>query len=160
MKQQITIKCIPFTILLVLVVMTLTSSCNKKEGNEKDLSIKEIHWIENIDEAFALAQEHNKPLMIDFTATWCPPCRMMEDSTFTNPYVIKIADAFITVRIDVDKQGDVANQFQSNAGKYGGIGIPNILFLDKNKNELKHPIGFKNPEALIAIMDSVLTMIE
>ena len=148
------------TILLVSVLLTLTFYCSKKEGNEKHLAAKEIHWIENIDEAFALAEEQNKPLMIDFTATWCPPCRMMEDSTFSNPNVIKKTGAFITVRIDVDKQGDIANQFNSNAGKYGGIGIPNILFLDKNRNKLKHPIGYKDPETLIAIMDSVLIMLE
>jgi len=128
-------------------------------SQEKTEAVKsEISWIENMDQALVSAEDLGKPLMIDFTATWCPPCKKMEDSTFSNLDVIKKSLNFVTVRIDVDKQGDVANKYQSNAGKYGGIGIPNILFLNSDGEEILHPIGFKGPEEFLAIMDSALTL--
>ena len=80
----------------------------------------------------------------------------MEDSTFSDKRVIDKTKSFITVRINVDKNQDLANKYNSNANKYGGIGIPNMLFLDKNQKTIKHPIGFLNPENMIAYMDSVL----
>ena len=119
-----------------------------------------IVWMENVDEALALAKAQDKPLMIDFMATWCPPCERMEDSTFSHPDVIQKAAGFVTVRVDVDKQGEVADRYNSNASKYGGIGIPNILFLGQEGNALKHPIGYQGPERFMAVMDSVLAMVE
>lgn len=147
---------------IVLIVLTgiflAFNGCTKKEAPKTGHTHEEIVWLDNIDEALVLAGKQHKPVFIDFMATWCPPCRMMEDSTFTNHNVIHEMEHFITVRIDVDKQGDVANKYKSNAGKYGGIGIPNILFLSSHGDELKHPIGYKGPDELIAIMDSVLVM--
>ena len=140
---------LPFLILSLTLLLIALWSCNQTQTAE-------IHWNQDIDHALAQAKKQNKPLMIDFMATWCPPCHRMEDSTFSHPEVIKKTDSFITVRIDVDKQGDVANKYNSNARKYGGIGIPNILFLDKDGNELKHPVGYRGPEQFLAIMDSVL----
>ena len=64
---------------------------------------------------------------------------------------------FIPVRIDVDQNQDVANEYNGNANKYGGKGIPNILFMDKDKNVIRHIVGFHSPEKLINVMDSVLT---
>ena len=145
------------TIPILVVILIMAYGCTKKEAQQQEAA-QEIHWIENIDQGLALGKEQDKPLLIDFTATWCPPCKKMEDSTFSNPGVIKKTDSFVTVRIDVDKQAEIANNYKSNAGKYGGIGIPNILFLNKEGNELKHPIGYLGPEKFIAIMDSVLSM--
>jgi len=147
----------PLFLILILLFAAL-SSCGNKNNNQTVQKQSEIEWITNIDSALTLASSQNKPLMIDFMASWCPPCRTMEDSTFSDERVIDKAKFFITVRIDVDKHQDVAIKYDSNANKYGGIGIPNILFLGKDGNKLKHPIGFLPPEDLLAVMDSVLTI--
>jgi thiol:disulfide interchange protein len=140
--------------LFILFILSALTCNTNKDIVKKD--IHEIQWITNLDSALVLASEQNKPLMVDFMATWCPPCRTMEDSTFSNPDIIRKSTAFITVRIDVDKQGGIADKYNGNAGKYGGVGIPNILFMTGEEKVLKHPIGYRSPEALAAIMDSVL----
>ncbi|MCD6116910.1 thioredoxin family protein [bacterium] len=151
-------KSIP-VVLILIILFTVLAICNKKDGTNIDDQLKSgIEWITNIDSALVIAAQENKPIMIDFTATWCPPCRRMEDSTFSDARVIDKFKSFITVRIDVDKQQDVAIKYNSNANKYGGIGIPNYLFLDKEGKELKHPIGFRAPKAFLAVMDSALTI--
>ena len=144
-------------ILSSLLILVALMGCAKKEAPQAQEPAG-IAWITDIQQGLKQAAEANKPLMVDFMATWCPPCKMMEDSTFSDAKVIAKAQAFIPVRIDVDQQGDVANAYQSNAGKYGGIGIPNVLFLDAQGQTLKHPIGFKAPELFLSIMDSVLTL--
>jgi thiol-disulfide isomerase/thioredoxin len=120
----------------------------------------EIDWRFDLDAALAAARSANKPLMIDFMAEWCPPCRAMEDSTFNDPVVIQRAASFVTLRIDVDKQREVAIRYNGNARKYGGVGIPNILFMTAGETKLKHIIGFQGPQQLIAVMDSVLDRFE
>jgi len=140
-----------------LLCLILVAGCGQPQ---QEAVHTEISWSVEINKALAQAKELDKPLMIDFMATWCPPCNKMEDSTFTNLDVIKKSSNFVTVRIDVDKQGDMANAYKSNAGKYGGIGIPNILFLDSEGEELLHPVGYQGPEEFIALMDSALTLVK
>ncbi len=118
----------------------------------------EIEWITDLDAALKLAQETGKPLMVDFMAVWCPPCQKMEDTTFCHPDVIRKSAAFVTLRIDVDKQGTIADRYGGNAQKYGGIGIPNILFMTGDQTILAHPVGFLAPDRLAALMDSVLSV--
>jgi len=91
---------------------------------------QEIIWEENLDSAFNLASLSNKIIMIEFMAEWCPPCKRMEKETFTSERVIKRSSEFIFVKIDVDKHQDIAKEYKRNAKKYGGIGIPNIIFID------------------------------
>ncbi|MCF7885877.1 MAG: thioredoxin family protein [Candidatus Marinimicrobia bacterium] len=135
-----------FAIIAVLFLFLV--SCSKK-------SDQEITWEHNID--IAVEKSQKKPVMIDFMAEWCPPCQEMEKTTFNNSKIIKKADKFVTVRIDVDKQETVAQKYNGNASKYGGVGIPNILFLNSDGKKLRHIIGYRNAEQLAAVMDSVLT---
>jgi len=145
--------------VIALLAVVIAVGCNRNEAETPAVQAsKPIAWLTDMDEALALAGAQHKPLMVDFMATWCPPCNMMEDSTFTDPRVIEKAEAFITVRIDVDKQGDVANHYKANASKYGGVGIPNILFMDAHGHSLRHPVGYQGPEVFLAMMDSVLTL--
>ena len=94
--------------------------------------------------------------MIEFMAEWCPPCKRMEKETFTNERVIKRSSEFIFVKIDVDKHQDIANEYKRNAKKYGGIGIPNIIFIDNDKNVIHQTVGFLNADQLITVMNTVL----
>ena len=94
--------------------------------------------------------------MIDFMAQWCPPCKKMDQETFSDQNVIEKLNEFVLLKIDVDKQQDVAKKYNGNARKYGGMGIPNILFLDKEKNIVHRIVGFHDADQLISVMDSVL----
>ena len=117
---------------------------------------QEIIWEQNLDSSFNLASLSNKIIMIEFMAEWCPPCKRMEKETFSNERVINKSNEFIFVKVDADKHQDIAKEYKRNAKKYGGIGIPNILFIDKDKNIVHQTVGFLNANQLITVMDSVL----
>lgn len=140
---------ITFIIAIVLV------GCARKQMVTEP---QHIAWMTDINAGLAKAAEQNKSMIVDFMAIWCPPCQRMEDSTFSDVRIIEKAKSFIPVRIDVDEQGDVANAYNGNAGKYGGVGIPNLLFMDAEGNRLKHIIGFQSADALLAVMDSLLSV--
>ncbi len=149
-----------FALPLVLSVAALLLSVNvdAERSWRSRRAKKEIHWLGDVDGGLAKARKSGKPVMIDFMATWCPPCRAMEDSTFCDPSVVAKAASFVTVRIDIDKQRDVAAKYGALARKYGGIGIPNILFLDGDERRLKHIVGYYGPNELVAAMDSALAL--
>ena len=137
----------------LLLIALLIVGCKKQVSEDNHNGIK---WGNNLDSALTLASNSNKFIMIDFMAEWCPPCKEMDKNTFSNTNIIKKSNEFIPVRIDVDKQQNIAEEYNGNAKKYGGIGIPNILFLDKEKKIIRHIVGFHDVDQLMGIMDSVL----
>ena len=137
----------------LLLIILLIVGCEKHVSEDNHNGIK---WGNNLDSAFTIASNSNKIIMIDFMAEWCSPCKEMDKKTFSNTNIIKKSNEFIPVRIDVDKQKNIAEKYNGNARKYGGIGIPNILFLDKEKNILRQIVGFYDVDQLMGIMDSVL----
>jgi thiol:disulfide interchange protein len=144
--------------LLVLVLAAIVSTVAENGRAEEPRHSKKrgIAWTYDVDKGLAQAKKDGKPVMIDFMAEWCPPCRAMEDSTFGDSAVVKKASAFVPVRIDIDKQREVAAKYGALARKYGGIGIPNILFLSPGGGKIKHIVGYYGPNRLVAAMDSAL----
>jgi thioredoxin len=49
------------------------------------------------------------PVLVDFWATWCPPCKTM------NPVVEKLAGEFKVCKVDIDKNQSLAAKFGVNA---------------------------------------------
>jgi len=141
--------------ILAVIITSMFSSCtNQRSAGEK----QQMVWLYNEGKALQMASEQRKPVMIDFMATWCPPCQRMEDSTFSDIRVIDKANLFIRLRIDVDKYPEIADKYNGNARKYGGTGIPNILFLSYKGSPLKHIVGYQSAGNLTAVMDTVLTL--
>ena len=137
----------------LLIILLLIVGCEEKISEN---SLNGIKWGNNLHSAFTTASTSDKLIMIDFMAEWCPPCKKMNKETFSNIDIINKSNEFIPIRIDVDKQKDIAEEYNGNARKYGGIGIPNILFLDKENNIIHQIVGFHNVDQLMGVMDSVL----
>src|SRR4029434_2852481 len=75
------------------------------------------------DAAAAKAKDAGKLLLLDFTATWCPPCKMMEKQTWPNENVGAWVEAHaVAIQVDIDKAQELAQKFDIQA-------IPTVVFL-------------------------------
>lgn len=95
-------------------------------------------------ENFAQEVLHSdKPVLVDFWADWCGPCRMLapilEELAEDNADKIKIG------KLNVDEQMELAAQF-------GIVSIPTLLLFDGGEAVAK-TIGYQPKESLQAFLD-------
>ncbi len=103
--------------------------------------------IATVDDAHFTAEvlESDVPVLVDFTAAWCPPCRMM------HPILEDVASARDDVRIvqvDVDEQ-------QEAAARYGILSMPTFV-LFRGGQEILRMTGARPRRRLEQELDAVL----
>lgn len=89
--------------------------------------------------------QHDRPMIVDFSATWCPPCRQLK------PIFEKLAEDFKGridfVTVDVDENPELAQA-------YGVQSIPMMVFLNKDGQIQNTIVGFQNRDQLLAAINT------
>ncbi len=86
------------------------------------------------------------PVVVDFWATWCAPCRMVA------PIVDELAEEYSGrisfAKVDVDQNSKIAT-------RYGIMAIPNLIIF-KNGKPASQIVGYKPKEELKRSLDAAL----
>lgn len=98
------------------------------------------------------AKEQQKPVMIDFFADWCVPCKEMDAFTFSQQEVIDMSKNFLMLKVDLTTEDNP--QAKALKSKFHIKGVPTIVFLDSNGEELSNLriVGFLEHEELLPII--------
>jgi thioredoxin 1 len=88
----------------------------------------------------------DKPVMVDFYAEWCGPCKLAA------PIIDKLsgefADQMIIAKLDTDENNAVA-------AKYGVMSIPTVIVFHKGE-EIDRKIGFPGEDGYRQMIDQAL----
>jgi thiol:disulfide interchange protein DsbD len=87
-----------------------------------------IDWMPYAESALAQAAEQGKPVVIDFSADWCLPCKELEHQTFNQPEVIDAAKGFVSLKADLTQHG--SPEVRELRRKFDIRGVPTIVFID------------------------------
>jgi uncharacterized protein YyaL (SSP411 family) len=82
-----------------------------------------VDWMEWGDEAFALAQKEDKPILLDIGAVWCHWCHVMDRESYENAETARlINEHFVAVKVDRDERPDVDTRYQAAVASISGQG--------------------------------------
>tara|TARA_B100001063_G_scaffold245852_1_gene282824 strand:+ start:1477 stop:1794 length:318 start_codon:yes stop_codon:yes gene_type:complete len=88
----------------------------------------------------------SKPVMVDFWAAWCGPCRMV--GPIMDEISDEYADTAVVGKVDVDSN-------QEFAAKYGVRNIPTVLVF-KNGEVVTRQVGVASKATYTEAIDSLL----
>lgn len=86
-----------------------------------------IQWIPYDHGLLIKAAGEHRPVMLDFYADWCAPCRAMEKNVLSDPEIISLSHKFVTIRVDLTKRHPHQEELQK---RYKIRGVPTIIFLN------------------------------
>jgi thioredoxin:protein disulfide reductase len=95
-----------------------------------------VAWVSYSDDDLKAAAEKKQPVIIDFYAAWCAPCRELDEITFHDAEVVKKAQKdFVMIKVDVTRSGNPAHERLLQ--EYGIKGVPTVVFLNADGKECR-----------------------
>ncbi|MDI7261338.1 MAG: cytochrome c biogenesis protein CcdA [Thermodesulfobacteriota bacterium] len=95
-----------------------------------------LAWKPYSDQILTEAQRLKKPVIIDFYAEWCAPCRELDNITFRHPEVVRqSANDLIMVKVDLTRGSDSIHKRLLH--RFEIKGVPTVVFLDREGRERK-----------------------
>ncbi len=115
-----------------------------------------IAWTDYDEEAVMAAASAGRPVIIDFSAAWCIPCKELDHLTFAAPPVVERARDFVTLKADLTDSRSPA--VKALKDRYGVRGVPTVVFLLPDGSEIEHLrfTGVISPEEFLEKMQYAL----
>jgi thiol-disulfide isomerase/thioredoxin len=104
-----------------------------------------VTFVEDFDAAMLAAQQNRRNLVLYFSASWCQWCRKMDVTTFADRRVAGLAGQFIWVKIDTDRQNELAAQFDAKA-------LPTVAVINADGEVIASRSGYMTTDQLLTLL--------
>jgi len=99
------------------------------------------------------ARDEARPLLVDFTASWCVSCKELDKLTFSDPSVEREAGRFVAVKVDATNDEDP--KVERAPSEFEVKGLPTVILYDSSGNEVVRFNDFVAAEPFLAALRRV-----
>lgn len=104
--------------------------------------------------AVTSAAAAKKPVVIDFYADWCLPCKELDQNTFSDPRVKAEMNRFTRLKADLTLANEKSDRLSR---EFTIVGVPTIVFIDASGKEVRdlRLTGFEGPDAFLRRLEQI-----
>ncbi|MCX6150002.1 MAG: thioredoxin domain-containing protein [Ignavibacteriales bacterium] len=114
---------------------------------------KSPEWKIYSDNFYQTSLAKNQPMIIDFYADWCIPCKELDAITFSDSKVIDEFKRFDAFKVDMTKS--LSDETERIRKMFNVIGMPTVLVINSNGKEVERITGFIKAEEFLNKIKSV-----
>ena len=141
--------------ILAIISAAIISSVLSVAANAKDFPKGSPKFVTDYNTALAAAKKADKPVLVVFSAVWCPPCQANKRNVYPSAAVKQYHEKFIWAYLDTDQPKNAAV-----ANKFGVNGIPHIQFVTKDGKTIDKTMGGTTPKRFARTLKGVLKKVQ
>ncbi len=132
---------------LLSFLMVIVASIAGAEDSERVPWLEDVSWQEVIREA---QNKPLRPILIDFYAQWCGPCKLLDVMVYNEAEVIDELSDVVTFKVDIDKP-----EYKHLKEEFNVSVLPTLVWLDERGRELDRFTGYQNKDEFLEIIRSI-----
>jgi thiol:disulfide interchange protein DsbD len=111
------------------------------------------NWQKYSQEVYEQSLQNDKPVVVDFYADWCIPCKELDAMTFSDPDVIEKMKEFDNYKVDMTKT--MSDRTERIRNKFDIVGMPTVILINSKGEEVKRITGFVNAEEFLSYLNKI-----
>ncbi|MCP5050811.1 MAG: thioredoxin fold domain-containing protein [bacterium] len=130
---------------ITFIIVLMMYAFNFASASEVTLDFK-TDWAKELKDAAA----NGKPVFMDFYTDWCPPCKLLNSTTFKDQAMAGYFKKENYVLIKVNPEKDRVAESKFNVYSY-----PTLVVFDKKGKEIDRILGYRTAEEMIKLLSDL-----
>jgi len=142
-----------FWILIAALLFRIVTAVLHREKKEEESGL--VRWRSH-EQAAAASRTENKPLLYDFTAAWCPPCRRLDAEGWGDSRVAALVnESFVPARVVDREREDGKNPawIDDLQKRYKITSFPTLVVADAEGREVGKFEGYGGKDKLVRFLE-------